>query len=155
MPALGLITATGRTADLAEARGGPLVLTFLRPYADARARRAQELAARLLDVRRTLRTDVAARTSFWILLLDDPAGEPLPDWLPRGRDWQIAVAPESDIRSLAARMGVLLWDEAEEVAGQTFVTAVVDAGGTIRSRLVGLSEWEARDLIGTIVTIDR
>lgn len=155
LPALSLVTVQGRTADLAEARGGPLVLTFVRPYGDRRADAARELVARLAEARRMLRTDVAARAAFWLLLLDDPGGEPMVDWLPRGRDWRIGVAPEEDIRELAARLGVLLWDETEAVAGQTFVTTVVDAGGTIRGRLIGLHEWDARDLVGTIVTFDR
>lgn len=154
LPALEIITVDGRVTSLADLHEGPLVMTFLRPYPDRRSGLARELMALIANARALLRTDVAARTTFLVFLLDDPGPAALPAWLPTARDWEIAVGPQESIRSFAGQLGVLLWPGTEDLPGQSFVTAVVDADGILRHRLLGLEDWSARDLVGSIVDAD-
>lgn len=138
----------GAPWGLEELAGDVVVLTFLRPYDDARWRPGRELLARIHEAARRLRPDVRARTAVVVALLDGPVGQ-----VPAGIDpgWRLVDAPAQELHGLAARAGVLTWSGLDDGPGQSFVTLVVDGRRRIAERFIGLDDWTAADLVGAIV----
>lgn len=129
--------------------GGPLVLTFVRPYADAaRARPARRILDRIADALDRLRADVADDTRVLVVLLDGADADP-PAGIRPG--WTVVDTPREDLRTLAGRLGTLLWEGTPGLPGQTFVTVVLDARLRVAIRFVGIDAWTAGDLTGAIV----
>jgi cytochrome oxidase Cu insertion factor (SCO1/SenC/PrrC family) len=158
MPDLDLTTQLGQPLELTDLAGTVVVLGFF-SCQQPRSSPGTAAALRLIELQDTLRADLWDRVRIVTI-----STEPLidtPDVLLRcGSDlgtnpdrWTLTTMMSADFTAIAARLGVLIWDEEGDETAHTLSTLVIDQQGILADRFRGLTQWTVGDLIASVVQV--
>jgi cytochrome oxidase Cu insertion factor (SCO1/SenC/PrrC family) len=65
--------------------------------------------------------------------------------------WTLTFSTAPDFTGVAARLGVVVWEEEAGDISHTLSTLVIDRRGALVDRFTGLSQWTVADLIAVVV----
>lgn len=140
-PAFSLATAAGGRLGLAELRGKVVAVTFI--YATC-VDTCPLLTAKLATIRQRLGRDFGPRVAF-VSITVDPERD-TPDVLKNyavahgvnGPGWAFLTGTPAEIQEVARRYGVFAKRTQRGDVDHTFLTSLVDAGGTLRVQYMGV-----------------
>ena len=141
-----LTSAEGRTFKLAELRGRPLLTTMFYSHCTSVC---PLLTAQLQHLTRQLAP--AERHQVRVLMVSFDTARDTPEVLRafkaehhiQGANWLITRAPASDVRALAAALGIQYRELADHSFNHSAVLSVTDREGTVRARTSQLSGSDA------------
>lgn len=152
------LTATGGgTLGLAELRGRIVALTFI--YATC-ADTCPLLTAKLVGVGRRLAQAERERVRFLAITVDPERDTP--EVLRRYADghgarapaWAFLTGAPADISDVARRYGVFARKNAQGDVDHTFLTSIIDAGGTLRVQYLGV-RFDPDEFLGDLRSVLR
>jgi protein SCO1/2 len=132
-----LTTAEGATLKLSDLRGQPLVITMFYTHCTSICPLVTAQLQRLMS-----HLSPAAQHQVHVLMVSFDSLRDTPEVLSafkaehhiRGTNWVIARASASDVRSLAAALGIRYRELADHSFNHSAVISVADRDGTIRNR---------------------
>jgi protein SCO1/2 len=156
VPGLDLVNQDEQAIELADYLGKVLVVSFFScQHPDGSPGPA--MARRLHELQQTLRPDLWDRVH--ILTVSVEPAHDTADELRRcarslGADldrWTLTLSTAPEFTTVAARLGVMVWEEEAGETSHTLSTLVIDQHGALADRFTGLSQWTVADLIASIV----
>ncbi len=142
-PDFALVDQDGGPLGLADLRGTAIVLDF--PYTSCPGP-CPILTSTLVTLQNLLPADVRARTRFVSITLDPEVDTPerLREYgLARGADlatWSFLTGPRNDVEAVVKRYGIGTLRNPDGTIGHLSVVFLIDPGGTIVRRYVGLPQ---------------
>jgi len=140
-PPFALRTADGGQLALADLRGKVAAVTFI--YATC-TDTCPLLTAKLVSIQKSLGADFGPRVFFAAITVD-----PLADTPPvlkryanaHGADlkgWAFLTGPPTQVSDIAHRYGIYYKKQPGDEIDHTFLTSVIDPGGTVRVQYLGV-----------------
>lgn len=148
VPDFAAIDALGRRIAAADLAGSVVVLTFVSLQPGPSQERSAMIVERLNEVRRRFADRADLRLLVVVL---DRDSEPYARGLVTA-GLEVLVGPPSALQELAAAFGVTVFQE-EEGPVHASETAVLDAGGVVRSIWPGVTSWSLADLLETVARL--